>query len=114
MTHDEDDAVTERFYLEGHDYQGAEVAARPAEYGDPPISPHGPPEPGTGRVFVTYDGDSSHAWGHWECEERFVFYTGEYGDVLLWALSQPARQYYVPHPVADGTVEVFPHKSGQD
>lgn len=71
-----------------------------------PVSPAGPPEPGTGRVFVHYAGDLDSVWGHWEDHGRYVFVSGTYGEVLRWALSQPAREHHLPSPLRNETIQV--------
>jgi len=74
-----------------------------------PVSTAGPPQPGTGQVFVTFTGNLAETVAIWQCGDRFVFQSGEYGDLLRWGLSQPAERFFVPHPGQNGEpVEVFP------
>lgn len=84
---------------------------QPARQVGLPVSPVGPPLPGMGRVFVSYAGDLNNVWAHWEDGKRYVFFSGTYGEALLWALSQPAKEHHVPVPRSRDTVEVRPHRA---
>lgn len=114
MAREDEPERVPRFYLEGTDLEGVPISAEMAAQVGPPVSPVGPPLPGTGRVFVSYDGDLNNVWAHWENEERYVFFTGTYGEALLWALSQPAKEHHVPVPSPHDSVEVRPRPATTD
>lgn len=111
MAREDGPELVPRFYLEGTDLEGVPVSAEMARQVGLPVSPVGPPLPGMGRVFVSYAGDLNNVWAHWEDGKRYVFFSGTYGEALLWALSQPAKEHHVPVPRSRDTVEVRPHRA---
>lgn len=81
----------------------------------------GSPLAGTGDVIVRVFGDVSNASAIWQCGPLFQNYEGgdsstgwgkhygDYGDVLIWALSRRAERFFMPDPWRpEELVRVYP------